>query len=419
MSGPERSDGRRGGPVLIDLGDPSPPRGASRSAGTEGRTDPHAARPAGTAAIGTDGTTAEAAPSGRPSPAAPREAGDPSATGPLALTDPLPRRPSTGPVTIEDLPPAPSPADAPPVDDEEAPSGQAMRTLAVLSARPPSRLGGWALKLAGALVALAVSFALWEFVDALLARNAVLGGVALALTSALAAVLLAIALREWAAFARLARLDDLHRESEAAHVAGDLAAARDVAARMARLYADRPALDLARREVERSAGEVMDAPDLLRLAETRLLAPLDRAASREVEAAARQVAAVTAIVPLAFADLAAALASNLRMIRRIAEVYGGRSGTLGNLRLTRAVFAHLVATGAVAVGEDLIGTVAGGSLLTRVSRRFGEGVVNGALTARVGVAAMEVCRPMPFRAVRRPSVAAVVQRALTGVMTGG
>ena len=391
------SDDRpRRGPVLIELGEgaPSPPRGreAARSeapAGKEGEA--RALRP-----------------------------------DPLPLTDlveaPDPSRarrpaaPRAGPVTVEDLPPAPSPADAPPVDDDDAPSGEAMRTLAVLAARPPSRLGAWALRLAGALVGFAVSLAAWEFVAALLERNAVLGAIALGLTVALAAVLLAIALREWAAFARLARLDELHRSAEAAHVSGELRAARDVAMRLARLYADRPALDLARREVEREGGEVMDAPDLLRLAELRLLAPLDAAASREVEAAARQVAAVTAVVPLALADLAVALTANLRMIRRIAEVYGGRSGRLETMRLTRAVFAHLVATGAVAVGEDLIGTVAGGSLLTRVSRRFGEGVVNGALTARVGVAAMEVCRPMPFRAARRPSVAAMVQRALTGVL---
>lgn len=326
-------------------------------------------------------------------------------------------RAAPGPVTIEDLPPAPSPADAPPVDDEDAPTGQAMRTLAVLGARPRSRLGAWALRLAGALVGLAVSVALWAFVDDLMARSVVLGWVALALTAALAAVLLAIALREWAAFARLDRLDHVHRAAEAAHVAGDLRAAREVAAQLVRLYAGRPGLEIARREVEARLGDVMDAPDLLRLAETRLMTPLDAAASREVEAAARQVAAVTAVVPIAFADLAAALTSNLRMIRRIAEVYGGRSGTLGTSRLTRAVFTHLVATGAVAVGEDFIGAVAGGSLLTRVSRRFGEGVVNGALTARVGVAAMEVCRPMPFRAARRPSVAAVAQRALAGVLS--
>ncbi|MEZ5799168.1 MAG: YcjF family protein, partial [Paracoccaceae bacterium] len=110
---------------------------------------------------------------------------------------------------------------------------------------------------------------------------------------------------------------------------------------------------------------------------------------------------------------------NLRMIRRVADIYGGRSGTLGSWRLTRAVFSHLVATGAVAVGDDMLGSLAGGGLLGKLSRRFGEGVVNGALTTRVGIAAIEVCRPLPFGKGRRPSVSATVGRALKGLFGGG
>jgi len=48
-------------------------------------------------------------------------------------------------------------------------------------------------------------------------------------------------------------------------------------------------------------------------------------------------------------------------------------------------------------------------------RRFGEGVVNGALTARVGIAAMEVCRPLPFMAQPRPKVGNLVTRGLRGL----
>ena len=136
---------------------------------------------------------------------------------------------------------------------------------------------------------------------------------------------------------------------------------------------------------------------------------------REVEAAARQVATVTAIVPLALADLFTALTANLRMIRRIAEVYGGRAGTLGSWRLTRAVMAHLVATGAVAVGDDMLEPVLGGSILGKLSRRFGEGLVNGALTARVGVAAMEVCRPLAYEMDERPKARHLVKQALGGL----
>jgi putative membrane protein len=154
----------------------------------------------------------------------------------------------------------------------------------------------------------------------------------------------------------------------------------------------------------------------LRLTEAELMAPLDAAALREVEGAARQVATVTALVPLALADVATALFANLRMIRRVAEIYGGRSGTLGSWRLMRRVFGHLLATGAVALADDLIGSVAGGGILSKLSRRFGEGVVNGALTARVGLAAMELCRPMPFAALPRPGVTQTVSRALAGLI---
>ena len=334
---------------------------------------------------------------------------------PPAATPPVAERPAraSGSRLIEGLPPAPSPAEAPPVADAVAPAGQAMRTLEVLSARPPSRLGAWALRLGGALAAFAVSLAFWEFVTQLLARNEILGWIAIGLTGAFLAVLLAIALREWAAFARLGRLDALQHAAARAATTRDLKSARDVAAQVSRLYASRPALAEPRAALARDAETLMDADAILVATERRLLAPVDAAALREVEAAARQVALVTAFVPLALADVAAAAASNLRMIRRVAELYGGRSGTLGNWRLTRAVFAHLAATGAVAAGDDLIHGALGGSVLARLSRRFGEGLVNGALTARVGIAAMEVCRPIPF--ARRPSITGIVQRSLSGL----
>jgi putative membrane protein len=171
--------------------------------------------------------------------------------------------------------------------------------------------------------------------------------------------------------------------------------------------------------MEERAAQAMDADTLLHLAEGELMASLDQAARREIESAARQVATVTALVPLALADVVAALAANLRMIRRIAEIYGGRAGTFGGWRLTRTVFTHLLATGAVAVGDDLIHSVAGGGVLSKLSRRFGEGIINGALTARVGVAAIEVCRPLPFAALPRPKVSNLLSRGLAGLFGFG
>jgi putative membrane protein len=284
-----------------------------------------------------------------------------------------------------------------------------------MAARKPSQIGRWFWGVLVALAGFALSVAAWDFVNGMIARNQYLGYVALGLMALLIVVLLVIALREALGFARLKRLDRVHRAAEAALATGDLSAARGVTQRLMTLYGARPDTEWGRANFAERQSDMFDAGGLLALAETEVIAPLDTQAIKEIEAASRQVATVTAIVPLALADVFVALTANLRMIRRIAEVYGGRSGILGNWRLTRAVFTHLVATGAVAVGDDLIGTIAGGGVMAKISRRFGEGVINGALTARVGVAAMEVCRPLPFIVAKRPSVTGLVKRALAGL----
>lgn len=310
----------------------------------------------------------------------------------------------------------PSPADAPPVADiDAAPTGQAMQTMAVLAARRGSSLVAWFWRLAGAVVLFLVSVALWEFVTGLMARSPLLGGFAAALIGLFAVVLLANLLRELAALSRLRRVETLQSAATAIMTSRDLLEARAFAERIAEFYADREDTSWGRQRLRDGAADAFDAGTVLALAEDAVMAPLDAVATREVEAAARQVATVTALVPLAFADVLAALTANVRMIRRIAEVYGGRSGTFGGWQLTRAVFTHLVATGAVAVGDDMLSSVGGGHLLGKVSRRFGEGLINGALTARVGVAAMEVCRPLPFSEGKRPRVTALVRRSLTGL----
>ena len=325
-----------------------------------------------------------------------------------------------GPVLFdleEDTTARPSVSDAPPVPDvgAPAPQGQAMQIAARLAARKPSLLGRLFWWLASALIGALVSIAAWSFVTDLMLRYPLLGWGMTALIGAFLLVLALLSLREMAAFGRLARLDGLRHDAGQALAQDDLRAARAVTDRMIALYKGREDTRWGRDRLADLRGDQLDASGLLALAEAELLGPLDTAASREVEAAARQVATVTALVPLALADVAAALTSNLRMIRRIAEVYGGRSGFFGSWRLTRAVLSHLVATGAVAVGDDMLEPILGGSLLGKLSRRFGEGLVNGALTARVGVAAMEVCRPLPFSADKRPKVRQIIKRALGGL----
>ncbi|SDW91505.1 YcjF family protein [Roseicitreum antarcticum] len=310
-------------------------------------------------------------------------------------------------------PAAQTPVTAPPLHDPEdatAPDGRAMRAAARIGAGRWSwfgRLTAWAF---GLFTSLVVTVWLWDFVTGLLARNAALGTAALVLAGALGLALLAWLLREALAWRRLRNLDALRRAADSALALGDAEGARRVALRIARLYHRGDDRAFAAR-----VAEVLDADAVLGLAETDLLRPVDQQARAAIERATRQVAAVTALVPLTLADVVVALVANLTMIRNIAALYGGRAGILGSLRLLRGVFGHLLATGALSVGDDLISSVAGGGLLSKVSRRFGEGVVNGALTARVGLAAMDVCRPLQFQMIARPKLHDILRRSLTGL----
>ena len=123
-----------------------------------------------------------------------------------------------GPVLIEleDDAGAPSPADAPPVaEPETAPTGQAMQTMATLAASRPSMLFRWFWRLLVAVVLFFVSVSAWDAVVSLVDRSPVLGLAALALLILFIGVCLAILIREWAALARLNRVEQLHEEGGA------------------------------------------------------------------------------------------------------------------------------------------------------------------------------------------------------------
>jgi putative membrane protein len=77
---------------------------------------------------------------------------------------------------------------------------------------------------------------------------------------------------------------------------------------------------------------------------------------------------------------------------------------LGAWRLARAVGSHLAITGGMALGDGLAQQIIGHGLAAKISARLGEGVLNGTLTARIGLSAMSVCRPMPFLSEKQPGL---------------
>jgi putative membrane protein len=263
----------------------------------------------------------------------------------------------------------------------------------------------WGTVLIGALaglVTLLASLWLYDTVLALVARNDWIGWAAAGLLALVLLALLMIILREAAGLARLGRLGKIRHEADSAARQNDKPLAADVAHRLKRLYAGRPDLAWGLRRLAEHEHDIMDAKEMLRLAERTLVAPLDPLARSIVASSAKRVSVVTAVSPGALIDMLFVGGENLRMLRRLATLYGARPGTLSLLKLARMVVTHIVLTGGIALGDDVIQQMIGHGLTAKLSARLGEGLFNGALTTRIGIAAIDVCRPLPYLESQRP-----------------
>lgn len=258
---------------------------------------------------------------------------------------------------------------------------------------------GWGSLLLSALGGLAsIAAGLWvtEFITGLFERSGWLGYVALALAAVASLAAGVIIVREIIGFLRLGRIAAIRLAAQGALDANDKAKADDVTRQLERLFGGRSALRSALRSLTAHRRDILDGDAVLTLAERDLLIPLDREASRIVSRSVRRVALITAVSPSIAVDVAFVVAENLAMIRRLATLYGGRPGLFGSLKLARLVLGHLALTGGVALGDDVIQQLVGHGLTAKISARLGEGIINGAFTGRIGIAAIDLCRPLPF-----------------------
>ena len=231
-----------------------------------------------------------------------------------------------------------------------------------------------------------------------------LGWVALALAILAVLAFLAIVGREIAGIWREQKIEHLREAAIDALAVKDHKAAKGIVSDLLVLYGGRAATAQGRARLKGLTDEIIDADDRLAIAERELLAPLDVQAKRAIAGAAKQVSLVTAVSPRAIVDVAFVIFAAVRLLRTLSRIYGGRPGLFGFLRLAKAAFNHLAVTGGMAVGDSLMQQVLGLGLAARISAKLGEGVLNGLMTARFGLAALSVCRPLPFIREESPRI---------------
>ncbi len=294
------------------------------------------------------------------------------------------------PARFELVEPEPQPSPLVPLEEPPPPRARPWRRLL---------LGGGSLLVAGLL-----GLEAYDFLADLVDRSPLLGGGFALLIGATAAGALGLFGRELMSLRRLARAEQLRHDGERLLGSEVHGQAGPLLERIEQIYRGRPDLEGPLAAFERQASDALSDGERLRLYSTVVLMPLDREAYRLVRRGARDIAALTALSPLGVLDGVVVLGRTLVMLRAIARLYGVRPAAASSAALLRRGLRNVLAAGVGELVTDSAVEAAGASLLSVLSAKAGQGVLNGLLAAKLGLAAMQLCRPLPFTRDQLPSL---------------
>lgn len=142
--------------------------------------------------------------------------------------------------------------------------------------------------------------------------------------------------------------------------------------------------------------------EVCHLYSTQVLKEIDQQAHRLVAKRAKETALLVMISQIALLDSLLTLWRNLVLIQDVARLYGGRPSFLASLSLFGAVLQNLIYADVSETVADSLAEILGGSVLSILSAQAMQGLGSGVMTARVGLYAMQACRPLPFQEGEKP-----------------
>lgn len=165
---------------------------------------------------------------------------------------------------------------------------------------------------------------------------------------------------------------------------------------------------------EENIGEELTEQEILSLYSKQVLSHVDEQALAQVAKFSTEAVVLVAVSPVAIIDMLVLMWRNLRMIDKIAGLYGVRLGYWSRIKLIKHVFTNMAYAGAseiiADVGLDLLGV----ETLGRLSTRAAQGLGAGMLTARLGIKTINLCRPIPF-VDNPPGISQVRQQVISQV----
>ncbi|GAA5136899.1 YcjF family protein [Thalassotalea piscium] len=175
---------------------------------------------------------------------------------------------------------------------------------------------------------------------------------------------------------------------------------------------------LTEQESNWSANEHKELSDkeLLTLYSREVLSIVDQKALDKVSKHATEAAVLVALSPIAVLDMLLMLWRNTKMINEIAALYGMKISYWSRIKLIKQTFKNMVYAGASELITDVGADLLSADMLSKLSGRLAQGLGAGMLTARLGLKAMQVCRPIPYHETP-PKLKAVRSKVIGQIKT--
>jgi putative membrane protein len=236
------------------------------------------------------------------------------------------------------------------------------------------------------------------------ARHTILGWGFSLVATGVGLALLVVIVREIGHFRSLRKINTLQIQATDLRHEGCCGNAVRFAAGVMKFYKNRRDLDAGWQRFHDSLDSNLGDREILTLFSSNVLLVLDKKAYDIVVKDASVAALLTALSPMAWLDALLFFWRNVRMIRHIAACYGFRPGFVGSIVLVKEVLKGMVASAATDFLTDEAAESVGSSVTAVLFAKVGQGMANGLLTARLGVQAMRLCRPVPFLPEESPSL---------------
>ncbi len=305
--------------------------------------------------------------------------------------------------------------------------------LPVLSAEQASKASGtttkktrprWLWRAVFSLFAIIVGIETVDFFINGFVQSPIITSIYAVILSCLVVIASSSVLSEWSTLRQFKRREKLKQQASELLVINDIAESRnsellDVEGFCQKITESLPCDLLFDKESEQGKtwqdalnGQHSDS-ELLQLYSRLVLSKVDEKALAEIARFSTESVVLIALSPVAIIDMLIMLWRNLRMINKVAGLYGLKLGYWSRIKLIKQVFVNMVYAGASELVADFGAEMIGADLLGKLSGRLAQGLGAGMLTARLGVKTMQLCRPIPFD--DKPKLSNVRREMLTTI----